>query len=450
MVIALILRLLLMILLGLVGWEISAFANDLVFIKALSFATLHLQLIGAGLGAAVGFLIGPWVIKSLCLGLRDRLNPLSTRRFALGLIGFLIGLTIGALLTSPLSQLPRDWGNILPITISLILASLGTLVMIGRDEQLPDFLTALLKRSSGQRHTSRVVLDTSVIIDGRIADICQTGFIGGALIIPRFVLDELHHIADSTDTLRRNRGRRGLDTLSKLHQDHHVQIEVSEAELPESHDVDGKLIRLAQKLGCSILTNDYNLIRIAELQGVHVLNINELANAVKSVVLPGEILQLQIIQNGKEFGQGVAYLDDGTMVVVEDGHHFMNQTIEVAVTRVLQTSSGQMVFGQPVIKVNHPSGNKAKSWPQGLCILAFVGTVDALPLYHNKPMDLYSGAGHLGFVPLRLSNILYMKPVQKGIHHGCANIQQPNAPKRTVRAHPPRPRPYVRLRSNGT
>ena len=179
MVIALILRLLLMILLGLVGWEISAFANDLVFIKALSFATLHLQLIGAGLGAAVGFLIGPWVIKSICLGLRDRLNPLSTRRFALGLIGFLIGLTIGALLTSPLSQLPRDWGNILPITISLILASLGTLVMIGRDEQLPDFLTALLKRSSGQRHTSRVVLDTSVIIDGRIADICQTGFIGG-------------------------------------------------------------------------------------------------------------------------------------------------------------------------------------------------------------------------------------------------------------------------------
>lgn len=179
--------------------------------------------------------------------------------------------------------------------ISLILALLGMVVMVERDEQLPDFLTALLKRKVGQRQTNRVVLDTSVIIDGRIADICRTGFIGEALLIPRFILDELHHIADSTDTLQRNRGRRDLDTLRKMHQDHHIQVEVSEVDLPESHAVDSKLIRLAQKLGCSILTNDYNLNRIAELQGVHVLNINELANAVKSMVLPGEILQLQII-----------------------------------------------------------------------------------------------------------------------------------------------------------
>jgi len=192
-----------------------------------------------------------------------------------------------------------------------------------------------------------VLLDTSVIIDGRIADISQTGFIEGTLLVPRFILEELQYIADSSDALRRKRGRRGLDILNRLQQESIVPVDVTDMDVEDIKDADGKLIRLAKNLNCPIITNDYNLNRVAQLQGVRVLNINELANAVKTAVLHGESLRIRIIQEGTEPNQGVGYLDDGTMVVVEDGLRYINHSLDVVVTKVLQTAQGRMIFAQP-------------------------------------------------------------------------------------------------------
>lgn len=191
------------------------------------------------------------------------------------------------------------------------------------------------------------VLDTSVIIDGRIFDLCQTGFIEGTLIIPAFVLQELRHIADSSDNLKRNRGRRGLDILNKIQKElKEVDVQVTEKDFPQIAEVDSKLLKLAQELNGKVITNDYNLNKVAEFQGVPVLNINELANAIKPVVLPGEEMRIQIVKDGKESGQGVAYLDDGTMIVVEGGRKFIGETKDVVVTSVLQTAAGRMIFAK--------------------------------------------------------------------------------------------------------
>jgi uncharacterized protein YacL len=190
-------------------------------------------------------------------------------------------------------------------------------------------------------------MDTSVIIDGRIADIADTGFLLGRLLVPRFVLNELQYIADSSDTLRRNRGRRGLEMLDRLQQNSNIHIEFVDLDPQDAQQVDDKLISLAREIDAAIITNDYNLNRVARLQGVQVLNVNELANAVKSVFLPGEGLPIKIIQMGKEIGQGVGYLEDGTMVVVENGRQFLNQEVLVQVTKVLQTNAGRLVFAVP-------------------------------------------------------------------------------------------------------
>jgi uncharacterized protein YacL len=190
------------------------------------------------------------------------------------------------------------------------------------------------------------LLDTSVIIDGRIADVARTGFLVGTLLIPRFVLNELQYIADSADSLRRQRGRRGMEVLSQLQKDTMAPVQISDIDVEGVREVDDKLVILARQLRCPILTNDYNLNRVAELQGVVVLNVNELANAVKSVLLPGETLEVDIIQEGKEAGQGVGYLDDGTMVVVEDGREFVERKTAVVVTKVLQTAAGRMIFAR--------------------------------------------------------------------------------------------------------
>jgi uncharacterized protein YacL len=221
-------------------------------------------------------------------------------------------------------------------------------VMVTREKEIFGMLGIRFAKDKGARKDKEefVLLDTSVIIDGRIADISQTGFIHGTIMIPRFVLNELQHIADSPDALRRNRGRRGLDMLNKLQKESQVPIRITDMDVSDVREVDNKLVRLSKDLSCPIITNDYNLNRVAELQGVKVLNINELANAVKAVVLPGEAITVQVIQEGKELGQGVGYLDDGTMVVVEDGRRHLEQTIEVNVTRVLQTVAGRMIFAQ--------------------------------------------------------------------------------------------------------
>ncbi|MFN2134398.1 MAG: PIN/TRAM domain-containing protein, partial [Candidatus Promineifilaceae bacterium] len=191
-----------------------------------------------------------------------------------------------------------------------------------------------------------ILLDTSVVIDGRISDVCKSGFIRSTLLVPNFILLELQHIADSSDSLRRNRGRRGLEVLSILQNDTPIPLHFTDMDATDVRDADSKLVALARDLHCPIMTNDYNLNRVAELQGVTVLNINDLANAVKALYLPGEELEVKIIQEGKEYGQGVGYLDDGTMVVVEDGRSYINRSENVTVTKVLQTTAGRMIFAR--------------------------------------------------------------------------------------------------------
>lgn len=268
------------------------------------------------------------------------------------IVGLVIALLISVLLAFPLSLLPGLWGKITPIGVSLFLCLIITSIAVAQGRELFQILGITLpERAEGFGaiipRNGQAIVDTSAIIDGRIADIGAAGFISGSLIIPRFVLNELHHIADSYDPVRRNRGRRGLEVLAKLQKQPNVQIDISEMDAKDIPDVDNKLVKLAKIFGCAIITNDFNLNRVAELQGVHVLNINELANALRPVVLPGEEMEVRIIQEGKELGQGVGFLDDGTMIVVDDGRRHINTSIEVVVTRVLQTAAGRMIFAHP-------------------------------------------------------------------------------------------------------
>ena len=211
----------------------------------------------------------------------------------------------------------------------------------------------LLQKVRKDRHGHEVIssrpkiLDTSVIIDGRIFDICKTGFVEGPLVIPAFVLEELRHIADSSDALKRNRGRRGLDILNQIQKELDIPVRIYEKDIDDVQEVDSKLLKLGQILKGMVITNDYNLNKVAEFQGVPVLNINELANALKPVVLPGEEMLVQVIKDGKEMGQGIAYLDDGTMIVVDGGKKYVGESIDVLVTSVLQTAAGRMIFAKP-------------------------------------------------------------------------------------------------------
>jgi len=271
-------------------------------------------------------------------------------QITLGAAGLVVGLIVAALLTPALTSLPDPAGSVAPAVASLVAAILGAWVVLSRQEAFVEILDRRLTakpETAAVRVPEQLLLDTSAIIDGRIADVCETGFVHGTLIIPRFVLDELRHIADSADSLRRNRGRRGLDVLNRLQKDSPVPIRISEVDFENNQDVDSKLVKMAATYGCPIITNDFNLNRVAELEGVRVLNINQLANAVKTVVLPGEEMAVRIIQEGKEMGQGVGFLDDGTMVVVEGGRRYLNDDLDIVVTRVLQTVAGRMIFAQP-------------------------------------------------------------------------------------------------------
>lgn len=299
-------------------------------------------------GGVLGAVFFSWGLKAGATWLGREFQRVPPNRLGSMLTGLFLGLAAAAFLSLPLSLLPLPWRMILPCVLALALAYVGAVAL----PMVPLFLW-----SSGRRRVAQgevegyedqyMLLDTSVIIDGRIADISRTGFINGTLLIPRFVLRELQHIADSPDVLRRNRGRRGLEMLNRLRKEAVVPIRISDMDTDEAEEVDGKLVVLARELNCPIITNDYNLNRVAELQGVTVLNINELANAVKALFLPGESMRVQIIQEGKEAGQGVGYLDDGTMVVVEDGRRYIGHTIEVTVTKALQTAAGRMIFAKP-------------------------------------------------------------------------------------------------------
>ncbi|HEX8732334.1 MAG TPA: PIN domain-containing protein [Ktedonobacterales bacterium] len=368
------------------AWDIGSTLNDS---KHLGWGFPVPAIVGIALVIGlIALALTPFIIIAPYRWIREQIRKAEVSDLIAGVVGLVIGLIVAALLALPLSQLPwADVGRWAPSAAALICAWLGVTIAVmrksdftrmasaafsgraarrmareeqdGADERdehdeheqphdqhsgarLRDRLTGRVSR----RSSDRILVDTSAIIDGRIADISTTGFISGVLVVPRFVLEELQHIADSADSMRRNRGRRGLEILQRLQKDPTVQVEISDADADPT-EVDAKLVKLARQWRCAIITNDFNLNRVAELQGVKVLNINELAHAVKPILLPGEEMTVKIMQEGKEPGQGVGYLDDGTMIVVENGKAYMQSTIEVSVTRVLQTVAGRMIFAHP-------------------------------------------------------------------------------------------------------
>lgn len=301
---------------------------------------------------AVGFAILPYLTVVPAQWLLRQVQALSTAEFVTAVIGLLIGLLMGLLLGVPLSALPDPAGRILPIGVSLALGlgMIGLTVAKRHDLLVAAEAIGLFRRPEASADRSaepQIVVDTSAIIDGRIADIAESGFIYGILVVPRFVLGELQQIADSSDPLRRQRGRRGLEILSRLQREGRTPVVIVEDDVPGATGVDEKLVALAKARSGIILTNDFNLNRVAEVQGLRVMNINSLANAVKPAILPGEELRVRIIQEGKEPGQGVGFLDDGTMIVVEGGARHLDTELDVVATRVLQTVAGRMIFAQP-------------------------------------------------------------------------------------------------------
>jgi uncharacterized protein YacL len=303
-------------------------------------------------GFLAGLILTPYFTTRPISRIRHFLVSMPPERLMAVILGIFLGLIAAALISPPLSLLPSPFGQILPPAVAVILCYLSVVMLALRQHDLRSLVQDFQPGGTGAAKPSLednvILLDTSTIIDGRITDISRTGFIRGTLLVPNFILSELQYIADSSDPLRRNRGRRGLDVLNMLQNDSPIPIRITDMDVSEVREADSKLVALARHLSCPIMTNDYNLNRVAEIQGVTILNINDLANAVKAAYLPGEELTVKVIQEGREAGQGVGYLDDGTMIVVEDGRHHINQRLTVIVTKVLQTSAGRMIFARIV------------------------------------------------------------------------------------------------------
>ncbi len=315
-------------------------------VGTVAYVAILLRPLPFGLVANVAFAI---VLAALVVVFERHLREAAPSRVLGALLGGILGLAIARAIESGLFWADSNDQKIefLHSFLLIVLPYLGLVLGAKNGEWLePARLIGLFHATEPQRHYK--ILDTSVIIDGRIADVCATGFIDGALVIPQFVLKELQLVADSSDSLKRNRGRRGLDILQKIQKMNGVDVVISDVDFPEVHEVDLKLIELARTLQGEIVTNDFNLNKVAQLRGVEVLNVNELANSLKPVVLPGEIMKVFILKEGKEFNQGVAYLDDGTMVVVDNARKMINKTIDIVVTSVLQTTAGKMIFGRYV------------------------------------------------------------------------------------------------------
>jgi len=295
----------------------------------------------------LGLVIGV-VVAGAIIALEGAAREIPPKILLGGLLGLIVSLLLGHLLTTSLLVIPADEGLQNLAVRGLIHAIFAYLGMVLGARKGAEFdLNEYKKLFRGEaKEENPKILDTSVIIDGRIADICETGFLEGTLIIPQFVLRELQQIADSSDPIKRNRGRRGLDILQRIQRSVDVKVKILDQDFPKIKDVDTKLVALGKQLDGKILTNDFNLNKVAELQGVPVLNINQLANAVKPVVLPGEMMNVYILKEGKEYGQGVAYLDDGTMVVVDSARKYLGKNVDVAVTSVLQTTAGRMIFSR--------------------------------------------------------------------------------------------------------
>lgn len=340
-------------------------------------------LIGVIAGGLIGYFSAPFLTATLrrfSLWVEKQINKMPFSDVVAGVIGLAIGLIIANLIGVAFANIPVI-GSYIPVIFSIVFGYLGIHIVVKKQKEIADLIRAVPKwiKESKSKHdnhdsdkkesdnkaekekeavaentvnnVSLKLLDTSVIIDGRIADICRTGFIEGKLLIPVFVLEELQHIADSADALKRVRGRRGLDVLQRLRTEYGMLIEIINEDYDDITEVDSKLVRMGQLKGAKIITNDFNLNKVSELRGVPVLNINELSNAVKPVVIPGETMHVTVVKEGKEHNQGVAYLDDGTMIVVENGRRFMNEAIQVEVTSALQTAAGRMIFAKPIVSV---------------------------------------------------------------------------------------------------
>jgi uncharacterized protein YacL len=339
------------------------FFTDIVSIKSGSISFISTYIIGTIVSGIIFYIISPYIINliwKLIDLLEGAFQKVPTNDIIIGLTGLIIGLIVAYLFTSPFTKLLTGSpvlsviGTVISLILNIIFGILGVNIALKKREDLFNIFTFLKRFGKDKKGkvesktglSQPKVLDTSVIIDGRIFDILKTGFVEGPIVIPSFVLEELRHIADSSDSLKRTRGRRGLDILNQIQKELSIPIEISERDFESIQEVDSKLLKLGQVLGGKIITNDFNLNKVAEFQGVPVLNINELANAVKPVVIPGEEMHIQIIKDGKESGQGVAYLDDGTMIVVEGGRKCVGEIVDVIVTSVLQTAAGRMIFAK--------------------------------------------------------------------------------------------------------
>ena len=332
---------------------VPAFLNVGLF--GVTITTILSYMVGFIVGGILGYLFAPlfnWFLGQFSSWMETRLSKMPLSDIFIAGFGLGIGLIIANLLGSAFLPVPFV-GKYVPVLLSIILGYTGINVALRKREELSSFTFPIpwtSREKAKDKFAGQIpakILDTSVIIDGRIADICKSGFVEGTLVIPGFVLEELQHIADSSDLLKRNRGRRGLDILNRIQKEMGLSVQIDNRNFEEVTEVDSKLVKLGQTIKGKIITNDYNLNKVSELQGVSVLNINELANALKPVVLPGEEMVVHIVKDGKEIGQGVAYLDDGTMIVVDGGRKHIGETIEVLVTSVLQTAAGRMIFAKP-------------------------------------------------------------------------------------------------------
>lgn len=302
------------------------------------------------IGVLFGVIITPWITVRPVRIIRRSINEWPAERLVLSIVGLTLGLFLALLAAYPISLLGDPIGTYAPVGLAVISGYLGLTTFGTRAKEISDLLGGRGGRSANRGPmvgARKLLLDTSVLIDGRITDIAETGFVGGVMLVPRFVLSELHRVADSSDPLRRNRGRRGLNMLNKLQRNEMVPVRIIEEDFEEISAVDDKLIALALQINASVVTNDYNLNQVADAQGVEVLNINQLANAVRSIYIPGEKFAIRIFQEGRDEGQGVGYLEDGTMVVVENGKRYMDRTITVEVTKLINRETGRMIFATP-------------------------------------------------------------------------------------------------------
>ena len=356
-----------------IGTEILK--TDMGFLR-MTLAGLLCILVGGAIGALIGMVTASYfisVLKRFSAWVETQLNKMPIHDVIAGVAGLSLGLILATLLGAAFSRIPIV-GNYIPVVFAIVFGYLGIRITMTKREEIaemfnfiPRFFKDVLraretkpeplpvqpealpapKEETADGDKRYKLLDTSAIIDGRIADVIDSGFLEGTLLIPVFVLEELQRIADSADALKRVRGRRGLDILQKIRSEEKLPVEIDSRDFDDIAEVDSKLVRLGRVVGGKIVTNDYNLNKVSELQGVSVLNVNELANAVKPVVVPGESMHVTVVKDGKEQGQGVAYLDDGTMIVIEGGHRHLNQDIDVEVTSALQTAAGRMIFAKP-------------------------------------------------------------------------------------------------------